>query len=196
MQASRFQHPGEIVKEWREARGMSAGRLANLVRTSRQNIENFERCTVRNPHYLPDLARVMGYESSDALRHLNPPPEPSPALTGAAQPMSHYTTSLPAKLAWEKVMQKEAQLPEEFVTEMPDGALAPRIVAGTAIWFKKSSHAEPRNVVLVEAKGKRWIRRYAETSAGPVAQALDDAFPSFEEFEVVAVMHMRADSSI
>lgn len=197
MHPTQYGHPGEIVKTWRERCGLSVQQLADLAQTSRQNIENFERCTVRNPHYLPSLARVMGYASSDELRSLKEPPLDIPAGMGVqAQPMSHFTTSLPTQLQWERVMQKETHLPDEFVTEMPDGALAPRIMPGTAIWFRKSSRAEPRNVVLIEAGGRRWIRRLIETADGPLAQAIDDAFPSFDNFTVVAVMHMRADSSI
>jgi len=122
-----------------------------------------------------------------------------PPLGGVDQTLSQHHTNLPSQVPWERlkvVSKEEKELPPEFVTAMPDAALAPKIAAGTNIWFKAATEASPRQVVLVEANGKRWIRRYAETQEGPQAQALDDAFPSFAAFKVVAVMYMLQISEI
>jgi len=70
-----YSHPGEVVCKWRNERGWTVLQLANAVGTSRQSIENLENQSTRNPHFLPALAKVMGYLSSDDLRNLKMPPE-------------------------------------------------------------------------------------------------------------------------
>jgi hypothetical protein len=100
---------------------------------------------------------------------------------------------------WGVVVSLEAMpvVPADLMVEVPDDALAARGVAkGQHIWFKAANSAEPRNVVLIEANGRRYIRRYAEDGQGPFAQALDDAYPSFRDFKIVAVMFMRPAASI
>lgn len=51
---------GEQAKEFREAKGWNSTRMAKEVGTSRQNIESLELRGNRKPHYIVDLARVMG----------------------------------------------------------------------------------------------------------------------------------------
>lgn len=131
----------------------------------------------RRPPHTPDLDA-----SSDVAHDLSYPQVTTPPLT-----------------VWEDVvsLEKMPVVPADLMVEVPDDALAPRGLArGQHVWFKAAAQAQPRNVVLIEANGRRYIRRYAEDSQGPFAQALDDAYPSFREFKVVAVMHMRPESSI
>ena len=93
-------------------------------------------------------------------------------------------------------LQKLPVIPTDLMVEVPDDALAARgLMKGERIWFKAQDSAEPRNVVLIEANGRRYIRRYTESGR---AEALDSAFDSFEpgQFSVVAVMHMRPSKSI
>lgn len=116
-----------------------------------------------------------------------------------AHDVSYPNIDTPPLTVWEDVvsLQKMPVIPADLMVEVPDDALAPRGLArGQHVWFKAATQAQPRNVVLIEANGRRYIRRYAEDSQGPFAQALDDAYPSFREFKVVAVMHMRPESSI
>lgn len=116
-----------------------------------------------------------------------------------AHEVSYPNIDTPPITVWEDVvsLQKMPVVPADLMVEVPDDALAPRGLArGQHVWFKAATQAQPRNVVLIEANGRRYIRRYAEDSQGPFAQALDDAYPSFREFKVVAVMHMRPESSI
>lgn len=116
-----------------------------------------------------------------------------------AHGVSYQPLQTPPITKWEDLVKVESMpaLPADLMLEVPDNALAPRgLSKGQHIWFKAASAAEPRNVVLIEANGRRYIRRYAEDAQGPFAQALDDAYPSFREFKVVAVMHMRPESSI
>lgn len=200
---------GTIVKAWREARGWSPARLADEVGTSRQNIENLEKDTVDQPRYLRQLALVMGYESTDELLTLKDPP-PSTVEEGraayhfrlekeVAHDLSYPKIDTPPKTPWEDVVSLDRMpvVPADLMVEVPDDALAARGVGkGQLIWFKAANSAQPRNVVLIEANGRRYIRRYAEDGQGPFAQALDDAYPSFREFTIVAVMYMRPSDSI
>lgn len=119
-------------------------------------------------------------------------------MPGVDQQLSYPAITLPSVTLWEVVMDKEKMptIPADLMVEMPDGALAPKILKGEHIWFKPASSASPRNVVLIEAAGRRWIRRYAEDADGPIAQAMDDAFPSFSSFTILAVMYMRPQDSI
>lgn len=131
----------------------------------------------------------------DVTIHTQNKGEPDPLV---AHSESQIRTTLPSHISWEglRVVHGNSALPQEFVTSIPDGAMAPRIGPGTNIWFKKADSARPRQVIMVEAAGKRWIRRYAETEAGPEAQAMDTAFPTFREFTVVAVMYMLQVSEV
>ena len=115
-----------------------------------------------------------------------------------AHEVSYTTFDTPPLLEWEEVMdlKKVTDVPSDFMLAIPDEALAARgLLKGERVWFKAASVAQPRNVVLIEANGRRYIRRYTESGR---AEALDSAFDSFEPgaFRVVAVMHMRPQSSI
>lgn len=57
---------GEMSKEFREAKKWNTTRMAKEVGTSRQNIEHLESRGSITPHYVADLARVMG-TTVDAL---------------------------------------------------------------------------------------------------------------------------------
>jgi transcriptional regulator with XRE-family HTH domain len=65
---------GAIVKNWRNRLGLSRAEVARRAGTSRQNIENVETDKVENPKFLPALAKVMGYQSTDELLQLKEPP--------------------------------------------------------------------------------------------------------------------------
>lgn len=70
-----------LVRDWRLGRGMSTADLAAQItkmggpKVRRQNIEQFESGDVERPRYLPELARVMGYASTDQLIRCEPPPQ-------------------------------------------------------------------------------------------------------------------------
>lgn len=115
-----------------------------------------------------------------------------------AHDVSYTGLDAPPITAWEVVvsMEKLPVIPSDLMVEVPDDALAARgLMKGERIWFKAHDSAEPRNVILIEANGRRYIRRFTESGR---AEALDSAFDSFEpgQFKVVAVMHMRPSKSI
>lgn len=55
------------VKTFRAVEKLSTAKLAELVGTSRQNIENLEAGEVEQPRYLPSLAKVMGQTVEELL---------------------------------------------------------------------------------------------------------------------------------
>lgn len=119
-------------------------------------------------------------------------------LAKVAHSVSYTTIEDPPITPWEDVVSLERMpaVPADLLVEVPDEALAARgLMKGERVWFKAASQAQPRNVVLIEANGRRYIRRFTESGR---AEALDSAFDSFEPgaFRVVAVMHMRPQSSI
>lgn len=68
---------GEIVREWRTKRGIrSRAALAELVGTTRQNIDNLENDRVNEPTapYLRRLTKFMGYATMEDLLELKDPP--------------------------------------------------------------------------------------------------------------------------
>lgn len=144
-------------------------------------------------HYKPEHFRERML--AGGLRKLQAEPRASAVAHDVSYTALHTLPITP----WEVVvsLEKLPVIPADLMVEVPDDALAARgLSKGQRVWFKAASKAEPRNVVLIEANGRRYIRRYAEDAQGPFAQALDDAYPSFREFNVVAVMFMRPDSSI
>lgn len=115
-----------------------------------------------------------------------------------AHEVSYTTIEDPPITPWEVVvsLEKMPAVPADLLVEVPDEALAARgLMKGERVWFKAANVAHARNVVLIEANGRRYIRRFTESGR---AEALDSAFDSFEpgSFRVVAVMHMRPQSSI
>lgn len=105
---------GQLVKEWREARGMTTRALAKAIGTSRQNIENLEADTVDQPRYLPALARYMGYGSTDELLALKEPP--SSSALEVQEPPADYEEGdfVPTSEREWRLFQAFKQLPPEL----------------------------------------------------------------------------------
>lgn len=186
------------LKAWLQAAkqhsGMTLEELGVAVGRSKQNVGHWLK-GLHEPSY--SQIRAISEATKFPL-----PEQTSPAASGARQvahEVSYSTVTTPPITVWEDVvsLEKLPVIPADLMVEVPDDALAPRgLSKGQLVWLKAASSAEPRNVVLIEANGRRYIRRYAEDAQGPFAQALDDAYPSFRDFKVVAVMHMRPESSI
>ena len=121
---------GEIVKQWREAQGLNTRELADAVGTSRQNIENLEANAVDQPRYLPKLARVMGYTSTDELLALREPPSGQGVVAKLAHPMIQLQQIVtPTETTREKVMA-EGVPGRAFALEIWDDAASPRAMRG------------------------------------------------------------------
>lgn len=88
---------GDKVKAWRTASDLSIPRFAEMVATSRQNIENLEQGEVDVPRYVAKLAKAMG-TTVDELIDLRRPVPPlgnatSQGSTDAAAEQSAYNRS-------------------------------------------------------------------------------------------------------
>lgn len=151
-----------------------------------------------NPEW---LATGKGQRSAEATPRLKAR-EASPSyLSGMARTLSHEAFTLPPSLTWEQLMQS-IELPERFVVESPDDALAPNLPRGTAVVFERVDRAEPGDCVLVEDKrGARYMRRYAQGVGGVFfAQAINEVYASLSSDEdglrVLAVMAWRAERRV
>lgn len=94
------------------------------------------------------------------------------------------------------------ELPERFVVETPDDALAPNLPRGTAVVFERAGAAQPGECVLVQdSRGQRYMRRYVQGIGGAfTAQALHDAYVTLDSardgLRVLAVMAWRAERRV
>lgn len=75
------------VKTFRALEKLSTAKLAELVGTSRQNIENLEAGEVAQPRYLPSLAKVMGHTVEELLDPETPLREKVPPQDKDFQPV-------------------------------------------------------------------------------------------------------------
>jgi len=75
------------VKTFRALENLSTAKLAELVGTSRQNIENLEAGEVAQPRYLPSLAKVMGHTVEELLDPEIPLRDNHPLLAAEDQPV-------------------------------------------------------------------------------------------------------------
>lgn len=167
---------GQLVKAWREAKGLNTATLGKMAGTSRQNIENLENDEVDFPRYLPRLAKAMGYEKTDDLLALKEPPAQSPK-SGHPEAGAHSDVNLahglslvpfqdPPTISWERVLSGEL-LPPLFKLAMPDDALAPRTPRGTVYIFSTEGAPEDGDVVLVKAaNGKPCMRLHFDGVGG------------------------------
>lgn len=76
---------GRRVREFRTTRKWSTARMAKEVGTSRQNIENLEKKEFAHPHYIADLARVMGTTVDELLGQDAPVAGPGDAEPSAGE---------------------------------------------------------------------------------------------------------------
>lgn len=137
--------------------------------------------------------------SSDT--QMAPQPQHNPMDSGQAHAVSLRAFTLPPSLSWEQVMQSQ-ELPDRFVVESPDDALAPNLPRGVAIMFERATVPQPGDCVLVEdSRGARYMRRYVQGIGGAfAAQAINDAYVSLDSvrdgLRVLAVMAWRAERRV
>lgn len=187
---------GQIVKAWRTAAGFeTAKQLADLVGTSRQNIENLEADAVDQPRYLPTLAKLMGYRTVEDLLALNDPPGNQERPTGQAQSASYrYPKLEPQDLEWgDFKMLKD--LPAAFRVTAPDDAMAPRVRAGQLLGFESGLAPRPGDGIIVRAPGGEPQFRMYRAARGGSWEAYAENQPAFltltpgdDKIEVLAVL--------
>lgn len=176
---------GEIVREWRTKRGIkSRAGLAQLVGTTRQNIDNLENDRVSEPTapYIRRLAKLMGYGTVEELLDLKDPPalfegigvaeatgkgfltiERQAFGVAEAQTLSYPLLRIPEKpMSWGQ-LKMLAELPDRFEVLLEDDAMAPDFPAGTVIRFRRGGDAKIGNRVLLrDAQGDLHFREYRQ----------------------------------
>lgn len=162
---------GEIVRQWREAQGLNTRQLADAVGTSRQNIENLEANLVDQPRYLPKLAKVMGYASTDDLLALRNPPPIQGGLAQVAHLMRPLAASIEqiVSMLWEELMgvKTKGELPPLIQVAAPDNAMAPRLRQGVKATFERDLVPQFGDGVLVKDNaGELHIRYYRRGRPG------------------------------
>jgi transcriptional regulator with XRE-family HTH domain len=187
---------GQIVRAWRIAAGFeTAGQLAELVGTSRQNIENLEADSVDQPRYLPRLARLMGYATVEELLNLQDPPTNQEVPTGNPRAACYVVPGIqPIELKWGDIdMSKD--LPAAFRVAAPDDAMAPRVRAGQLLGFETGLAPRTGDGVIVQAPGGEPHFRMYRTARGGTWEAYAENQPAFQTLtpaldgiEVVAVL--------
>lgn len=133
---------------------------------------------MRNPHYLPRLAKLMGYATVEDLLELREPPTGRGKL---AQPMSLNTRTVslaePQRLEWETSMTIEeiSALPRLFRLPMPDDAMKPKASMGRWVAFEVATIAEAGKRVLVRTgDGQIYFRKFKLLEAGGRWAAMPD----------------------
>jgi hypothetical protein len=138
--------------------------------------------------------------ASDVRREDSQPAQPLRSSAHAHEVLSS-SFMLPVSITWELLMQTD-DLPERFVVEVPDDALAPNLPRGTAVVFERASLPQPGECVLVQdSRGARYMRRYVQGVGGAfTAQALNDAYVTLgsgrDGLKVLAVMAWRAERRV
>lgn len=192
------------LKDWLAAAKKHSGytleKLAGVVGRSKANVGHW----VQGKH-LPSYSQLVAISLATKF------PLPKEGFTEfredgvslpPAQLMSHFTTSLPVQLQWEKIVDasNSLEIPADFVVELPDDALGQKLPKGTSVWFRRVAAdyvPTPKTVCLIEVSARRYVRQIAMDGAGDlVARALDDAYPSFQRFEILAAMFMVQSSTI
>lgn len=171
------------------------GAVAHLLGISPQSATNWQARGVSRDGALK-AQRVLGVSAMWILhgtgaRAVAHPPEDAGAQ---AQPMILDAYTVPVTVPPERWMTGDA-LPSSFVTTAPDDALAPSLPRGARVLMRALEPAErvrPGACVIVEdAQGRRYLRRYAETAGGGwSAQALHGAYATLQGdgLRVLAVM--------
>lgn len=123
-----MQSIGELVKEFRKARGWSYTRMAQEVSkknggiVSRQAITQLETVGARKPHYISALARVMGTTADRLLAGVESP-APNESLE-VAPPTDSVTLLAQALSAFSASERERAAVLLQGLARDPDGPWA------------------------------------------------------------------------
>lgn len=104
------------------------------------------------------------------------------------QDLSLAAAILPPLLTWE-VLASMTDLPQKFALTLVDGAMSPALPKGTKAVFEATEGAEPGQIALIRAGDAYHVRQLRLQADGSVrAVPFSAAWPTFEAFEVVAVV--------
>lgn len=160
------------IREGRARLQMTEQEFADAVGVTRGAVQQWERgTTAPTRKNQPAVARLLGITVGELM---NPG-------SGMAQLMSLSAADDPPLITWGEIMQNK--LPERFILQLPDDALAPNTPAGTAVIFANGNEPpEPGVGILVEDRfGARYVRIYRPgVGGGWSAYARNDNFPTLD----------------
>ena len=144
-------------------------------------------------HWLAGRSKALKAESAIGLHRLTgwdadwwisgKGPKQTVQLRVVAHPASlPNVTLLPIQITWEEVMQK-SDLPDRFISVMPDDQAAPRCATGAQCVWSTIKPARPGRVVLLKDKhGQLHAREYRQGKAPGqwTAAAINPAYVSFD----------------
>jgi transcriptional regulator with XRE-family HTH domain len=178
---------GRRLRQTRLARGMTQTQLAKLSGVKQSDISKLERGDSASSVGIARLARALGVDPLWLELGEGAPPDLAHDPKGMAQELSPAFVTIPPSLTWEKLTTM-ARVPDKFALTLRDGAMHPGLTKGTEVIFEAAEAAEPGQIVLARAAGGYHVRQLRLQADGSVlAAALSAAWPTFAEFEVVAV---------
>lgn len=189
------------TKRAREKRKMTQGQLAAAVGMKQPDISKIERGLIQKTTGIARLAQaldvpVLWLEIGDGSE-----PDWTPANAGRVSPVDQGLSVTPHRVpktfSWETIMSMGTDLPEQFTASVPDDALMPGTPRGTMFVFETGAPPVPGSAVIVkDAAGRLYMRRYAEGIGQWLAQATNSAYATLESerdgLTVVAVATWRA----
>lgn len=185
-------------------RGQTWAQLGREIGATDQRMNNWKRRGVPASQYQA-IATALGWKVDDLIGD-DPPPNPVPTSGGlgirpADQDLSHPTADdEPTTTSWEFVLSA-ATLPPRFRLAVPDDALAPGTPRGTVLIFSTSAQpAFGHGVLVQDAGGSRYVRRYAQGPGGRwVAEARNSAYLTLDSaagLQVLAVVVGRETGEV
>jgi hypothetical protein len=162
-------NPRELLRALMDSAGLNPNSLSNATRgrTRQPQIHRFLTGEAKEPKRstLLPVAEYFGIPvealfSADEARKVAEAKGLVPAGTGVAQPMSLTNIKVaPQRVQWRNLMSLE--LPDEFRTEAPDDALAPRLRAGQGLTLDTRVQPRAGDAVLVSDRtGALHLRIY------------------------------------
>ena len=171
------------LKQAREARGWSQEQLAAEAGVSQGTIGNIESGARKRPRDILRIVAAAGV-SPEWLQDGTGLPEEAPKMVAHLASLADATL-LPIQMTWEEVMGR-SDLPERFISVMPDDQAAPRCAAGAQCVWSTIKPARPGRVVLLKDKhGQLHAREYRQGKAPGqwTAAAINPAYVSFDSEE-------------
>jgi transcriptional regulator with XRE-family HTH domain len=183
----------ERLKSARLAVGLSQTELARLAKISTGAIGNYEAGTRDNPRELFALSAALGVnpewlQSGRGRRDFR---EAVAHSLSQRQP-NNDSHDDPQRVAWGSM--KTADLPEVFQVEVPDDAMADRVLKGHLVKFSRAEAPRAGDGVLVEDAAGQWhFRQYSPGAQGRFAAvAKNSAYQTLDSerdgLKVIAVL--------
>lgn len=188
-----------LIRERRLALRLTEEALAKTVGVTRGAVQQWEREGGTAPKR--SIRNKVAEALNISVYHLTAA-EATPSLpAGVAQSLSLLPFENPPSLDWEEIVTKQ-KLPARFVCAVPDDALSPATPRGTRLIFDTQAPPKPGwGVLLEDAKGNRYVRRYI-AGAGDrwMAASSNPAYAQLSSVDdglkILAVASARFDGSV